>query len=60
MKRKTLAQKRTSARDRKAFVKAQIRILRAAHLGGPYGQEHLEESAQRRLANLERERRSVP
>ena len=60
MKRKTLAQKRTSARDRKAFVKAQLRLLRTASLIGPYGQEHLDEPVQRRLANLERERRSVP
>jgi hypothetical protein len=53
------AKRRELARDRKAFVRLQLRILRKADLHGPYGQEYLDESTQRRLANIESERRRL-
>ncbi len=55
----TAAKTRERARDRKTFVRLQLRILRAAYLAGPSGQETLNEETSRRLANLESERRRL-
>jgi hypothetical protein len=56
-RRLAAAKKRLRAQERKALARIQRRILSAAQLLGPYGQECLDESTQRRLANLESERR---
>jgi hypothetical protein len=53
------AKKREKARDRKAFARVQRRILSAAYLQGPIGQEYLDDTTSRRLANLESERRRL-
>lgn len=59
MARLSPVERKTRARDRKAFVKAMLRVLRTAALLGPVGNEILTEWTSRRLANLERERREV-
>jgi len=59
MSRLSAAKSKARARDRKAFVRAMLRVLRSAYLHGPLGQECIDEQTQRRLANLERERRDV-
>lgn len=53
------AKRRERARDRQAFARQQRRILSTTYLQGPIGQECLDETTQRRLAVLERERRDL-
>ncbi len=53
------AKRKARARDRKAFVRAMLRVLAHATLLGPIGNEMLHDHAARRLANLERERRDL-